>query len=118
MTEAIGNARIQKSITFKDGTFDDDARRLGKALLRLNGFGETDRWGSGTMRVWSIHSIYGVLAIAIGSCESDALDNAMDNDCLRAITLDADDTEDAHHCGNAGELVDLTHVHIKCLSND
>ena len=121
MSEAIGYVRAQAGLPVEISSlqgpelYHTALSKRGTALLRLNGFKRNDRWGGGTMKVYAIDNEFGLLAIAIGSHGSEALDNAVDCDCLDSMLVeDADfDDEQFTSLGNAGELFDLSYCHMR-----
>lgn len=74
-----------------------------------------------------IFNEFGLLSIATGRCEQDALDNAVDNDALDSCLVPYDQLEpeqveqwnngefidDLTHLGNAGELFDLQYISMR-----
>lgn len=117
MSESINYSRVIKNLPPHYMMTHAEQRaaytRRGKALLRLNGFNESMRWGSGTMKAYAIYNEFGILAIAIGGHESEALDNAVDNDCLDSCLVDEPEADDDHcRLGNAGEPFDLSYINI------
>jgi hypothetical protein len=76
----------------------------------------TFRWEYNPHNVspWAIFNEYGLIAIAWGGYEGEALDEAVDADLLDSLMLDEDADKDeqeaATSLGNAGELFDLNNV--------
>lgn len=121
MSEAIGYRRAQAGLPVEISSlqgpelYHTALSKRGTALLRLNGFKRNDRWGSGTMKVFAILNEFGLLSVAIGGHMEEALDNAVDCDCLDSMLVEDGDYDDEQFTslGNAGELFDLTYCHMR-----
>ena len=73
------------------------------------------------MHLWAIHNEYGMIAVAPGVDECDALDNAIEADACACLACDdehvsslSDDERDALYCVD-GEYFDLTHAGVLAL---
>jgi hypothetical protein len=78
-------------------------------------------------RAWLIYDEFGLLSIAVGACEQEALDNVCDADGMTSCLVEYDDLDaeqieqsesegyvsDLTRLGNAGELHDLQYVSIR-----
>ena len=123
MSEAIGYKRAQAGLPVEISSFQGPElyhaalSKRGTALLRLNGFKRNERWGSGTMKVFAINNEFGLLAIAIGSHEQEALDNAVDCDCMDSCLVEESERDEDHaSLGNASESFDLSYISMTELA--
>jgi hypothetical protein len=98
----------------KIGSFRSDYVTLAKRLLALNGFSKDHSYNPHNVKAYLIHNEYGVICCAIGSHVAEALDNAVNNDCLDSclITDEAYMNEDTVYLGNGSEPFDLDYIGI------
>jgi len=107
----------------KSNSFRTDHVTACKRLLAINGFSKEHSYNPHNVKAYVIHNEYGVICYAIGSHLSEALDNAVNNDCLDSCLV-TDETElkdrgyytenDNELCllGNAGEPFDLDYIGV------
>ena len=120
MSEAINHHRIAKGLTPRYLMTHSEAReaytKRAAALLRLNGY-TPNGYNPHNVRAWGIYNEYGILAIAIGSHEQEALDNAVDNDCMDSCLVEESERDEDHaSLGNAGEPFDLSYISMTELA--
>ena len=101
-----------ESIKFK--SFRTDYKTLAKRLLAINGFHAEASYNPHKVKAFVIHNEYSILCISIGDCLQEALDNAVDNDCLDSCLVEDQDYNNDDLCslGNAGELFDLSYIGV------
>lgn len=109
-------------IDTKHGAMDIDDKDVVNPLE----YSDNGTYNPYNTRPFLIHGEFGCLAIVFASCESDALDEAVDAGKLNGYMLSQEDVEDWEkrgaddeicYLGNASEPFDLTYIHILELPN-
>jgi hypothetical protein len=87
---------------------------LAKRLLAINGYHANASYNPYNVKAYVISNEYGPFCVSIGSCFNEALDYAVDCNCLdHYLAEDQDyDNEDLFSLGDAGELFDLTYISL------
>lgn len=96
-------------------SFRSDFATLAKRLLAINGYSAVYSHNPHKVVAYVIHNEYGVICIAIGCCLQEALDNAVDNDCLDSCLVSPEDQDPGvEYCylGNASECFDLDYIGV------
>jgi hypothetical protein len=100
----------------KINAFRSDFVTLAKRLLAVNGYSAEQSFNPHQVKAFVIHNEFGAICVSIGSHLQEALDNAVDNDCLNSCLIEDYDysQEDDQACflGNASEPFDLTYVGV------
>jgi len=104
-------------------SFRTDFKTVAIRLLALNGFSVENSYNPHNIKAYVLAHEHGVFCVAIGSNLQEALDNAVDNNCMDHMRINEPDSADyEHHCalGNAGELFDIDYltVHSEVRFND
>ena len=73
--------------------FRKDIDTLARRLLLVNGFKNGD-YNPHNVGVYAISHEFGVFALAIGSHEQEALDNAVDDECMDCMIMDQEDFQE------------------------
>ena len=105
----------------KISSFRNDYNTLSKRLLAVNGFNATNSCNPHNVKAYVIHNEFGAICCAIGSHLGEALDNAVDNDCLDSCLVSGDNIKnydfENNPCeyaflGNASEPFDLEYIGV------